>query len=215
MKNIEDDYLDDLAAQHQQDSDKRDFGKEILETMSHKETKDFLTPLLEVRIEKKHILEKRYKSILKIARKHYAPTTFAFNFAVDVIWILKGAKEDIGNRKQLDSLEQYYIWNEGRKPNTAPYQSIPSRRDFTLLIQAAKQVPLERLYKNPLRNSGRNRLKGLCVFHQEKTPSFTIFTDTNIFYCFGCGAQGDSITFYQKLHGGSFLEAVRQLTGTY
>lgn len=214
MKCIDNDFLEELATRHQQDSGKRDFGKEILETMTHQETKDFLTPLLEVRIEKKHALEKQYKRIRRIVKKDYAPATFEHDFSIDALWILKGAKEDLENQKQLNSLEGYYLWNKSRKPRTSS-KSIHSRQDFTLLIQAAKQILLERLYKNPLRNSGRNRAVGLCPLHQERTPSFTIFTDTNTFYCFGCGVQGDSITFYQKLYGVSFVDAVRQLTGTY
>ena len=41
---------------------------------------------------------------------------------------------------------------------------------------------------------GRNRV-GLCPFHSEKTPSFTIYPDNQSFYCFGCGAGGDVVTF--------------------
>ena len=45
-----------------------------------------------------------------------------------------------------------------------------------------------------LRRRGRT-LTGLCPFHNEKTPSFTVYPDTQSFYCFGCGAAGDAITF--------------------
>lgn len=41
--------------------------------------------------------------------------------------------------------------------------------------------------------------KGLCPFHNEKTPSFTVYNDTQSFYCFGCGAGGDAIGFIKKL----------------
>src|SRR5262245_35417261 len=54
-------------------------------------------------------------------------------------------------------------------------------------------------------------LKGLCPFHQEKTPSFNVNPDKGFFKCFGCGAGGDAMKFvelYQKL---SFPEAVRYL----
>ena len=48
-----------------------------------------------------------------------------------------------------------------------------------------------------LRRAGSN-LVGLCPFHSEKTPSFTVFRNTDSFYCFGCAAGGNVITFIQK-----------------
>lgn len=55
-----------------------------------------------------------------------------------------------------------------------------------------------------------NRDVGLCPFHSEKTPSFTIFPD-NHFYCFGCHASGDAASFIMKMHGCSFPEALEKL----
>ena len=49
-----------------------------------------------------------------------------------------------------------------------------------------------------LRRSGRN-LMGLCPFHGEKTPSFVLYPESNSFYCFGCGAGGDTITCVRKI----------------
>ena len=49
-----------------------------------------------------------------------------------------------------------------------------------------------------LRRRGKN-LTGLCPFHSEKTPSFTVYPDTQSFYCFGCDAGGDAITFMKKM----------------
>jgi DNA primase len=61
-----------------------------------------------------------------------------------------------------------------------------------------------------LKQTGRSFI-GLCPFHQEKTPSFTVNPDKQIFYCFGCGEGGNAITFVMKHSGLSFPEAVRQL----
>jgi len=61
-----------------------------------------------------------------------------------------------------------------------------------------------------LKKGGRNLL-GLCPFHTEKTPSFTVNRDKQIFYCFGCGEGGNVITFLMKMNGLSFPEAVRNL----
>ncbi|MDD6279585.1 MAG: DNA primase [Oscillospiraceae bacterium] len=57
---------------------------------------------------------------------------------------------------------------------------------------------------------GRNYVCS-CPFHSEKTPSCTIFTDTQSFYCFGCGAGGDVITFIMKIENLSFSESVKLL----
>lgn len=50
-----------------------------------------------------------------------------------------------------------------------------------------------------------------CPFHSENTPSFTVFTDTQSFYCFGCGAGGDIVTFTMKAENLDFIDAVRFL----
>ena len=61
-----------------------------------------------------------------------------------------------------------------------------------------------------LRRRGRT-YTGLCPFHNEKTPSFTVYPDTQSFYCFGCGAAGDTIGFVRKISNLSYVEAVKQL----
>ena len=54
-------------------------------------------------------------------------------------------------------------------------------------------------------------LVGLCPFHNEKTPSFTVYLATQSFYCFGCGAGGDAITFVKKIENLDYLDAVKTL----
>lgn len=54
-------------------------------------------------------------------------------------------------------------------------------------------------------------LVGLCPFHNEKTPSFTVYPATQSFYCFGCGAGGDAITFLKKVENLDYLDAVKTL----
>lgn len=56
-----------------------------------------------------------------------------------------------------------------------------------------------------------SRLVGLCPFHSEKTPSFTVFTDTNSYHCFGCGAGGDVITFVMAAENLDYLGALEFL----
>ncbi len=61
-----------------------------------------------------------------------------------------------------------------------------------------------------LRRSGRS-YSGLCPFHNEKTPSFSVVPDKGIFHCFGCGESGDVFGFLMKTRGVSFFEAVKEL----
>jgi len=61
-----------------------------------------------------------------------------------------------------------------------------------------------------LKKTGRNFV-GLCPFHSEKTPSFTVSEEKEIFHCFGCGAGGNVFSFLMKIEGRSFPEVVRDL----
>lgn len=61
-----------------------------------------------------------------------------------------------------------------------------------------------------LKRAGSN-MQGLCPFHNEKSPSFTVFPATQSFYCFGCGAGGDAVTFIRKTENLDYAEAVRFL----
>jgi DNA primase len=64
-----------------------------------------------------------------------------------------------------------------------------------------------------LKNAGGGSLKGLCPFHDEKTPSFNVTPARGLFYCFSCSEGGDVIKFVQKVDGLSFVEAVERLAG--
>ena len=61
-----------------------------------------------------------------------------------------------------------------------------------------------------LARAGQN-LKGLCPFHQEKSPSFTVSPSRQIFHCFGCGTGGNVFTFLMRITGANFPETVREL----
>lgn len=75
-----------------------------------------------------------------------------------------------------------------------------SRIDIESLI--SQYVNLSKRGRNP---------KGLCPFHNEKTPSFTVYPENQSFYCFGCGAGGDAVTFLRRIENLDYVEAVRQL----
>lgn len=61
-----------------------------------------------------------------------------------------------------------------------------------------------------LKRAGSN-LKGLCPFHSEKTPSFTVYPETQSFYCFGCGVGGDVINFVMRTENLDYLSAIDTL----
>ena len=64
-----------------------------------------------------------------------------------------------------------------------------------------------------LRNGGVGSLKGLCPFHDERTPSFNVRPQLGLWHCFGCGEGGDVISFVQKINHLPFTEAVEYLAG--
>ncbi len=66
-----------------------------------------------------------------------------------------------------------------------------------------------------LRGAGSGSQKGLCPFHDEKTPSFTVTPARQYFHCFGCGQGGDVFTFLQQIEGLSFVEAAEKLAARF
>src|ERR1700761_5973641 len=61
-----------------------------------------------------------------------------------------------------------------------------------------------------LKRQGR-RLVGLCPFHSENSPSFSVNVEDGLYYCFGCQASGDAISFVRRVEGLDFVEAVERL----
>ena len=66
-----------------------------------------------------------------------------------------------------------------------------------------------------LRNAGGGSMKGLCPFHDEKSPSFHVTPARQFWHCFGCGEGGDVISFLMKIDGLSFTETVERLADKY
>ena len=86
----------------------------------------------------------------------------------------------------------------------ATIQEIRHRADIVALVSRYVE----------LKQAGRN-WKGLCPFHNEKTPSFNVNPDREIFHCFGCQAGGDVIGFLMKHECLTFPEAARQLAAEH
>ncbi len=91
--------------------------------------------------------------------------------------------------------------NLGRIPESV-IQDILSRMDVVELVGRTVK----------LKKTGSN-YSGLCPFHNEKTPSFTVSQTKQFYHCFGCGAHGDAIAFVMEQQGLSFVEALESLAG--
>lgn len=84
-----------------------------------------------------------------------------------------------------------------------PQEVIDEVRERTNIVEVVGQYV-------QLKKSGKNYV-GLCPFHEEKTPSFSVVEDKQIFHCFGCGKGGNVFTFLQELEGLSFPESVKKV----
>ncbi len=83
--------------------------------------------------------------------------------------------------------------------------------DFAQEVKAAADIVSVVGANVRLRQQGGQRYVGLCPFHSEKTPSFSVHGGLQIYKCFGCGKSGDVFSFLMELQGMSFLEALRSL----
>jgi DNA primase len=83
--------------------------------------------------------------------------------------------------------------------------------DFAYLVK--QQADIVRIVGEyvKLRKAGAQNYSGLCPFHGEKTPSFSVHASRQFFHCFGCGVSGDVFTFIQKIENITFPEAVRAI----
>lgn len=82
-----------------------------------------------------------------------------------------------------------------------------SDRDIAAIREGARIEDVVGDYVQ-LRRAGADSLKGLCPFHNEKSPSFHVRPNHGHFHCFGCGEGGDVYAFIQKIEHVSFVEAV-------
>jgi DNA primase len=69
--------------------------------------------------------------------------------------------------------------------------------------------------RTELRRAGPGQWKGLCPFHEERTPSFSVDADRKLYHCFGCGVGGDAIDFVRETEGLDFVGALEHLAGRY
>lgn len=94
--------------------------------------------------------------------------------------------------------------NRSPKRNHVPRETIDEIRSRSDIVEVISECGIA------LRPAGRD-YKALCPFHNEKTPSFTVSIEKQIFYCFGCQTGGNVISFVQKHEGKSFIETIEWL----
>ena len=89
----------------------------------------------------------------------------------------------------------------------------PKQKRFREQLEVARDMDLESVVEQyvDLKRSGAYRLVGICPFHNDKTPSFTIFKTDDHFYCFGCQEYGDVIKFIRLVENLTFKQAVKTL----
>ncbi len=108
----------------------------------------------------------------------------------------------------------YWLDIDSKIPRKTPRRQFV-KKDFALdnqlQLERAKERPIENYYSGDLRGAG-SRLNGKCPFHDERTPSFFIFTNDNHYHCFSCNKHGDVIDFIMKTRGFTFVEAVQFLS---
>ncbi len=86
------------------------------------------------------------------------------------------------------------------------------RFDDAFLMELRSRADIETTISSYVNIKRAGRIsKGLCPFHGEKTPSFTVYPDTQSYYCFGCGSGGDVVTFIKNIENLDYLDAIKFL----
>ena len=91
-------------------------------------------------------------------------------------------------------------------------QTVSQNRITEEQIQTALTLPIQNLFNQKFRKSGVN-LMGICPFHNERSPSFYVYSKTNTCWCFGCQQGGNTIKSVRLLYSYSFKEAINHLIG--
>jgi len=113
--------------------------------------------------------------------------------------------------KQIERLERLKQVAKIIKPQKNG-QPNPRQKEY-LDVERAKAVPIEQIYNFEKEFHFSKKIKAVCPFHAEDTPSFFIYRDTNTYHCFGCKESGDVIKFVMTIQQTDFNSAVKYLMG--
>jgi len=117
-------------------------------------------------------------------------------------------KADEGER--LFVIDKHIKRLYGAKYTSSGQSEERAERITELDIQQALNTPIQAFLDISFKKTG-NKLRGRCPFHEDKTPSFYAYLETNSFYCFGCGTGGNIINLVRMLYGLDFKKAVGYL----
>jgi hypothetical protein len=161
-------------------------------------------PILEEKLRDLDILENRYKELLRLkvssANRKFQSSTPLFTWFWTQVFTIRTATRLTEIIKEKQNIERaYQLLNTGNNIERGKK------------VEAARSFPIQDLYQGRLKKAGKTRLVGLCPFHEEKTPSFYISTDKNLFHCFGCNVGGDSLAFLMRLENIDFNSALGRL----
>ncbi len=170
---------------------------ELLEVFP--EAKNVIKPKISEWMEEREQLVKKIKAMLLQIRTIKDP------FARDLqkYWLkLTYGEQLLEIDKHLSRLRHLLAVAKGRPPSKGGVTEE--------MIEQALSVPIETVISQQLRKSG-DKLVGLCPLHNERTPSFFVYPESNSFYCYGCGVGGNVINLIKQTHNFNFVEAVKLL----
>ena len=111
-------------------------------------------------------------------------------------------------RVSFDYLRQFY---ENQISNLRRKVSPVEKKKIGYNLELAKAVPMDDIFDGTLRNEAGNRARGLCLFHNDKGPSFVVYRNNNSWYCFGGCGGGDTIDFVMRRDNVDFKTAINIL----
>ncbi len=195
MTPIHDDYLDYIAELERY---WRSQPKELTATQWADECP-------EMELEARRLVDEKEQEIKDIEQNIYLELQDAIDFSDDRK-LLREIFLGMGYGKQIIKLQQDISWLKIYLAKFRPRIDSITDED----IQRAMKIPISDFLPFKDRTVG-GRLLYLCPFHDEKTPSFTVYTKDNTFNCYGCGANGNVIHFIQKQKRLDFIPAVKFL----
>ena len=176
------------------------FNKELLNIFP--EVKQIIPVKIREFQRQKYRLERYIKQrLISLQQK----TTDDFSYWFIKKWLeLNEIAELVKIDKQIARLNRLKFSHIKTNKNFITDDDIQQASQISIVDVVSQEIQLKRSSKN---------FVGLCPFHNEKTPSFYLYPETNSFYCYGCNLGGNIINFVMQFYGYSFIETIKWLLG--